>query len=444
MKSKIYIPGLLLCVVLSSNAYSQDIISLEDAIRAGLENNFGIRIAKNAAEITSINKNIGDIGFLPQVNLNGEYTNIDDNLLFTDEEMFTETNGYEEILYKGTGISLDWTIFEGFWKITNYKKLAELEKLGHVQAYITIENTLLDITAAYYNIVRHEKRIEVLNNTVEISEDRSLIARTKYELGAGSEYELLVTKTDLNVDRTEVIREKLLLYSARMELSQLLNLDTNFEFRVKSEIELNDILKIEDIKDNALEKNRQLNAAELRKSIASLEKKEIFNRRLPEISFGGGYHLNSENISSEILHTDENRDGFNYGLVARFNLFNGFKTNRQAQIAEINYQSSSYEEQQQHKLIETALLANYTNYRASIDLIRLEKENLELANQALEIALERFKLANITPVELRESQRTLLNTETRLITAMFEAKIYETELLRLSGKLLEQYNISPL
>lgn len=444
MKSKIYIPVLLLCLVLFSNANSQDIISLEDAIRAGLENNFGIRIAKNAAKITSINKNIGDVGFLPELNLNGEYTYTDDNLLFTDEEMFTETNGYEEILYKGTGISLDWTIFEGFWKITNYKKLAELEKLGHVQAYITIENTLLDITAAYYNIVRHEKRIEVLNNTVEISEDRSLIARTKYELGAGSEYELLVTKTDLNVDRTEVIREKLMFYSARMELSQLLNLDTDFEFRVKSEIELNDILTIEDIKNNALEKNRQLNAAGLRKSIARLEKKEIFNRRLPEISFGGGYHLNSENISSEILHTNENRDGFNYGLVARFNLFNGFKTNRLAQIAEINYQSSSYEEQQQHKLIETTLLANYTNYRASIDLIRLERENLELAKNALEIALERFKLANITPVELRESQRTLLNTETRLITAMFEAKIYETELLRLSGKLLEQYNISPL
>jgi len=130
--------------------------------------------------------------------------------------------------------------------------------------------------------------------------------------------------------------------------------------------------------------------------------------------------------------------------VAKFNLFDGFKKNRQAQIAKINHENRTYEREQQYKLIETRLSSNYENYRATIALIALEKENLELAKKVLDIAFERFRLANITPVELRESQKTLLDTETRLITAMFEAKIYETELLRLSGKLLEQYNISPL
>lgn len=447
MKSNIYIIAIFIvsmAMSFSSKGQELEVITLEEAIEIGLENNFGIRVARNDATITSINKNIGDVGFLPTIDLNGEYSQANEDWRIEDKEMHNETDGREKSLYKGANLSLNWKVFEGFWKITNYKKLSELEKLGHLQANITIENTVLDITAAYYNIVRHEKRIDVLNNTVEISEDRNQIARAKYELGAGSEYELLVTNTDLNVDQTEVIREKLLLHSAKMEFIQLLDLDTAVEFQVNSDIELKDILVIEDIRERAFEENRQLTAAQLRESVARLEEKSIFNKRLPEVSLGAAYNLNQEDIRDNPLHRVEYNDEYYYGLVAKFNLFDGFKKNRQAQIAKINHENRTYEREQQYKLIETRLSSNYENYRATIALIALEKENLELAKKVLDIAFERFRLANITPVELRESQKTLLDTETRLITAMFEAKIYETELLRLSGKLLEQYNISPL
>lgn len=431
-------------MLFSTGIHAQKTITLEEAIAIGLENNFGIRIAKNEAAISSINKNIGEVGYLPRVDLSGEYSMIDDELHIADKKSDSEVDDYEETLYQRMSLSLDWKIFEGFWKITNYKKLAELEKLGHNQANITVENTVLDITAAYYNIVRHERRIEVLHNTVEISEDRSQIARTKYELGAGSEYDLLVTDTDLNVDRTEVIREKLLLHSAKMVFVQLLDLDPDLDFEVTSEIELNNFLTLEEIREGVFASNRQLNAARLAKTVADLEKKEVFQKRFPEISLSAAYNLSQEELQGEAIHNIEKLDGYFYGLVARFNLFDGFKHNRRAQVAKINSDNRAYEEDQQMKVIETTLLSNYENYKEMIALIALEKENLNLARKALEIALERFKLANITPVELRESQRTLLNTETRLITAMFEAKIHETELLRLSGKLLEQYNIAPL
>ena len=67
-------------------------------------------------------------------------------------------------------------------------------------------------------------------------------------------------------------------------------------------------------------------------------------------------------------------------------------------------------------------------------------ENLVLAEETMDIALEQFMLATITSIELRESQRILLDTENRLITAQYEAKLSETELLRLSGKLGELFD----
>lgn len=444
MKLKKILLFIGLSVVFSNETFSQDTISLQQAIELGLEQNFGIQIARNQAEISSINSSLGEAGFLPRIELNGEYTTTDDHFRISDELTGQEEDVDEKSTYSAAQLSFDLPIFQGFYRINNYKKLQELEALGQVQANITIENTVVDIATAYYNIVSHKKRIEVLNNTVEISEDRREIAETKYELGAGSEYDLLVTTTDLNVDRTDVIREQRMLYNARMELIQLLDLPSDSEFAVQADIALGAPLALEELQTNVLTGNRLLAAARLEIEVANLEEKQIQSQRYPEVSLGAAYNLSNEDLREPMLHDIERRDGFFYGVTARLNLFDGFRNNRQAKIAKINVLNTEYVEREQQKTIETVLLSYFSDYESSIELIALEQNNLQLAEQALDIAFERFRLGNITPVELRESQRTLLNTETRLITAMFEAKIYETELLRLAGNLLEEYEISAL
>ena len=68
-------------------------------------------------------------------------------------------------------------------------------------------------------------------------------------------------------------------------------------------------------------------------------------------------------------------------------------------------------------------------------MVDLEEANFENAEEVLDIALERFRLGSISSLEFREAQRTFLQAENRLITAKYESKIAETELLRLSGEL---------
>jgi outer membrane protein TolC len=67
----------------------------------------------------------------------------------------------------------------------------------------------------------------------------------------------------------------------------------------------------------------------------------------------------------------------------------------------------------------------------------LEKENLKAADENVGIAFERLRLGNITPFEFREVQTQLFEGKSRLVTAQFEAKSAETELLRLGGILIE-------
>ena len=94
--------------------------------------------------------------------------------------------------------------------------------------------------------------------------------------------------------------------------------------------------------------------------------------------------------------------------------------------AELSYESEKLR-------LESDFLAIYRAYLNSIELVDLEEDNLQNAEQTLDIALERFRLGTISSLEFREAQRTFMQAENRLINAKFEAKVAETELLQISG-----------
>ena len=71
------------------------------------------------------------------------------------------------------------------------------------------------------------------------------------------------------------------------------------------------------------------------------------------------------------------------------------------------------------------------------EVLKLEEDNIKLADENQKIALERFRLAQSTAIELREAQVSYVNALTRLVNARYSAKAAETELLRLQGELIK-------
>jgi outer membrane protein TolC len=53
--------------------------------------------------------------------------------------------------------------------------------------------------------------------------------------------------------------------------------------------------------------------------------------------------------------------------------------------------------------------------------------------------MERYRLRELSGIELREAQLSLLQSEERLLTAEYNIKLCEISLLQLSGRLLEYY-----
>ena len=74
-------------------------------------------------------------------------------------------------------------------------------------------------------------------------------------------------------------------------------------------------------------------------------------------------------------------------------------------------------------------------YSNNIRLLNLERQNLISAKENHEIAKERYLLGDLSGIEMREAQKSLLDAEERILSAEYDTKMCEISLLQLSGQI---------
>jgi outer membrane protein len=107
-----------------------------------------------------------------------------------------------------------------------------------------------------------------------------------------------------------------------------------------------------------------------------LEIREIRSERFPQLELHSGYTYNRNEGGGGFLIFNET-DGFNIGLTARINIFDGFNTNRRIQNARINQRNSELMLEEELKRINAGFLRAYRTYQNSLELVDLEEDNLD-------------------------------------------------------------------
>lgn len=427
---------ILILLIPFINSIAQEKLSLRNAIETALKNNFSINIAANQLEIADNNLTIGNAGFLPNLDADASYT----QSITNSRQKFFDGRTVERDGAKSSNINaaimLRWTIFDGLKMFASLDRLKELRKSGEDNFKLVIEKNINEISSTYFDVVRQERVLGVIRKNIQLSEERVDIAQSKLEVGSGSKFELLQAQVDLNEDKAALLREDLNLSDKKVKLNRLLGRDVNFEFEPVDSIIIADVLSFEDLKNQVYENNADIIIAGRNKNIAEIDLRNFYGDWLPRISVEVGYNFLRSTSEAGFIESNRNH-GLNYGLRASFNLFNGLNTRRQIENAKINIEINKLYYEQTVRLVEEDLLNAYKKYENNLQRIKLEEENFKAAEENVDIAVERLKLGTITPLEFRETQRRLLDAQSRLVAAKFDAKSAEVELLMLSGNLLK-------
>jgi outer membrane protein, adhesin transport system len=420
---------------------AQKVYSLTDCIGIGLERNFSILVARNSETIAKNNYTLGNAGYLPSLDLSGRYsgtlnnntTNLNDGTQSSSRNVNNTTSN--------AGISLGWTIFDGFNVQTSYKKLNELKQLGTLNTQLAAENLVADIITGYYAYIQQMQMMKNLKYAVALSKERLRIDEERYLLGSNSKLQVLQSRVYLNADSSRLSKQFEVVRAAQIRLNELMaSEDLGGSFISKdTSVDVNPSLLYEKLLEETLNKNTNLNIASKNKIISEYDSKIIASRSYPYLNLSTGYSYNLNTYSTGV-NKNQITNGMNYGLTLGLNIFDGLNQRRSITNSSIEVKNKELRYQEIEQGIKADLITLYYGYINNLKLITLEEQNLETASENLSIALERYRLGSLSGIDLREVQKSLLDAKERLLLIQSQTKLAEISLQLISGNIMVYFN----
>lgn len=419
-------------------------LTLAEAIRIGLENNYNIRISQQDVRVAENNVTRGNAGQLPSVNGNLTRT-FNRNNVRQESSARPEpsiANGAQSNLLNAN-VAATWTIFDGLGMFIAYDRLRTLEQSQRQFTRATLEETVADITSAYFAVVREAGKIRSIEEALRIGQARINLTQGRVDVGVSAKVEVLTARVDYNADRSALIQQQEALTTAKINLNNLLGRSPGLDFQPADSIVVARDLGREAVAQAIQQNNPRLQQAKLNTEVATYDRRLVRASRFPQIGLTSGYGYN-RNINgaaffgSQLVTNTGRTFGFNYGLVASVPIFDGFNRRRLEQNARIGEEQSQLQLDQTRLQLESEAEQAFAQYQNRLQLLELEEANILLARENVAIALERYRLGLLTPLALREAQRTQLDAEVRLLDIRFQAKQAEIVLRRLSSGLVQE------
>jgi outer membrane protein TolC len=420
--------------------HSQIVYELKDCIKIGLEKNFSLLIAKNNETIAKNNYTIGNAGFLPSLDLNSRYGGTLNNTTtnFTDGSKNVSTGVYNTTA--NAGLTMGLTIFNGFNVQTTYKKLNELKQIGELNTQLTIENLIADIISGYYDYILQIQLLTNLKYAVTLSKERLRIDEERYLLGSSSKLQVLQSRVYLNSDSSRLSHQHEVVRAAQIRLNEMMAVDDlGGQFVSKdTSIEIKPGLIYEKLLEETLVKNTTLLIASKNKTISGFDYKLVVSRSYPYLNLSSGYSYNLNAYSSGSTKS-LGTNGMNYGLTLGLNIFDGMNQRRSIRNSSIDLNNKELNYLQIEQGVKADLLTIYSAYSSNLRLVALEEQNLQTATENLDIAMERYKLGSLSGIDLREVQKSLLDSNESLLSIQYQTKLAEISLHLISGSIMNYY-----
>lgn len=431
---------IILCAFGTLSAHAQQserrvIYSLQDCIQRGLEQNLGLQITRNDEQVAHNNATLANAGALPTVDVSaGLRPSLTTSEHSTNRATGEETSSSGNFDYStNAAATLNWTLFDGFKIQANYRQLRLMEQRGETNTRLAIENLVADIASEYYNYLQQIIRRSHYRYALSLSKERLRIAELNYQTGRFSGLDYHLAKVDFNSDSAQYVKQQQAVRASRVRLNKLMS-NPNVEQRIgvpDSTIWVRDDLMLEALWQQTLDANASLLRASQNTMIAETDYQKVVSRNYPYLKLNAQYGYTFNHYDEGVTLKRDN-SVLNGGLTVGINLWDGNRR-RERKNAALAIENSKLQREQLEIDLHASLATFWDAYRNNLALLALQQQNLEIAESNLEIAMERYKLGNLSGFDMRQVQKSLLDAEERVLQVQYDAKLCEISLLQISG-----------
>ncbi len=427
---------LLLLVLAFSNEKlaAQSNLSLKDAVTIALQNSYDIKLVENTASIAKNNNNYGVAGGLPTVTATGTNNNTltTINQTFPDPARNTKRKDVDGMTLNG-GMTASMILFNGYRVAATKDRLASIEKQTAAALQTQMLNTTSTVMQQYYNVIRQAAFLKTLEKSIEASEQRVAIVKTREAVGVANQTDLLQSSLDLNALLQAKQNQLVVVDQVKADLYNSMVVPSNSNYTFTDSIQVDQKISLSDVaskmKDHPL-----LQSAQQLINVNQFLEKETKALTYPTLRANGGYSYNSNKSAAGFILLNESYGPF-LGLNLSIPIYAGSTSKRAYKNAQINTVSAKIQYDNAAQDLETELFKTYQNYQNSLKQTPIEIQNYQMSEALLALVMEKFKLGQATIVDVKQAQQSFETAGFRLTSLKFTAKIAEVELKRLSNQL---------
>ncbi|MEI6225526.1 MAG: TolC family protein [Deltaproteobacteria bacterium] len=446
---------ILLLLPLALAAADAAPITLDEALAAAAKSNVDLKIAGTDRSLVGVEEYASWAGVLPRLDLTASFGNVytapsiqnipviggtPDKPTYSYELQSVPANNVEAY---SLGLTLKVPIFDG---MRNWATIARAKALFRAadQTYDEASlNVAFDVTKRFYEVVRAERSLKVLQEAVRRSEE--LVRRTDalYEAGRAPRSETWAARVTLGNDRIAAEQQLARVSDARVALSIALGRGADPELRVVPPVNLDKVAFQEPpdqaaLVDLARRKRPLLNADEQRLQAAAQEIRSAQAGYYPNVAAQASYNRQGPYIAGTqgVWGDPTGQYVANFAIVVNWNLFEGRITSANVQRANLNEERTRLVSEQNLLTVTGEIARSSMGYRTLSASTVLAEDNHKSARENLLLAERRYDAGAGTQVEVRDALLNFTRAELTLLQARIDAIIARADLNRAVGGVL--------
>ena len=424
----------VLAILITNVINAQEKLSLADAVKIALQNSYDIKLVENTVAVAKNNNSYGVAGGLPTVSSTATNNNTSSTIhqTFPDPSRNTTRSGVEGTTVNGS-LNVSMILFNGFRVAATKDRLESIEK----QSAATLQNQLLNTSSIvmqqYYNVVRQEAYLKTIQKSIEASEQRVSIVKTRQQVGVANQADVLQSNIDLNALLQSKQNQLLVIDQAKADLYNSMVVPASSNYTFDETIAVDQNIKMAEV-EAKMKDHPLLQSAQQLVNVNQFIEKETRATMYPTLRANTGYSYSSNRNGAGFILLNESYGPF-LGINLALPIYNGGASKRAYNNAKIATNSAKLQLENATLDLNTELFKTYKNYLNSVKQTPVEQENYKMSQELLGLVMQKYQLGQATMVDVKQAQQSFETAGFRLTSLQFTAKIAEIELKRLSNQL---------
>lgn len=423
---------------LLSPAMAQELLSLKDCLKIGIENNLSLQVSRNNIIKGQHNISENRARLLPQINavasMNDNFNppvSVTDGSAYGNKYNVTKTLQYNA----AAGLQLQMPLYSqtALTALNISKMLDDINKLSYEKAR---EDLIMQISKMYFLAQNTAEQLRLVNENIKRLEGLRDITVAFYENGMSKEVD--VKRVNINLENLTVSRD-----NAEAMLAQQYNmLKYVMDYPAEKEITLTPVNPdaINAVKLTGLDMNlSELQLLDQQVKLAEKQKKLAKDGYLPTVALTGNWMFTAytDNFKNW-FHSGPSNHWYNsngIGLSLRVPVFDGFEKRSKMRKAQIDIDNSKLSYDNALKGMKT----QYTN--AVNDLFNSErnykrqKDNYVLAEDVYTVTVDQYREGVASMTEVLQDEMRVSEAQNNYLNAHYNFQVANLSLIKLTGNL---------